>query len=65
MPGKVKPVLVTKDFKVGDEDSKEQLFSDIQDFNLANGDCLPLVWVTFRFEGDELVFEKQAPKKKH
>jgi hypothetical protein len=61
MPGKVRPVLVTKDFKVGDEDAKEQLFVDIQDFNLANGDCLPLVWVTFRFEGDELVFEKQVP----
>ena len=65
MPGKVRPGLVTKDFKVGDEDAKEQLFVDIQDFNLANGDCLPLVWVTFRFEGDELVFEKQAPKKKY
>jgi hypothetical protein len=61
MPGKVRPVLVTKDFNVGDEDSKKYLFTQIQEFNLANSDCLPLVWVTFSFEGDELVFKEKAP----
>jgi len=61
MPGKVRPVLVTKDFNVEDEDSKKQLLSNIQEFNLANSDCLPLVWVTFSFEGDELVFKDQTP----
>jgi hypothetical protein len=62
MPGKVRPVLVTKDFNVGDEDSKKQLLDHIQEFNLANRDCLPLVWVTFSFEGDDLVFKAQIQK---
>ena len=65
MPGKIRPVLVTKEFKAGDEESKDELFAQIQDFDLRNSDCLPLVWVTFRFKGDELVFEKQTPKKKN
>ena len=64
MPGKIRPVLVTKEFKAGAEESKDELFAHIQDFDLINSDCLPLVWVTFRFKGDELVFEKQTPKKK-
>jgi hypothetical protein len=62
MPGKVRPVLVTKDFNVGDEDSRKQLLAHIKEFNLANSDCLPLVWVTFSFEGNELVFKEQTPK---
>ena len=65
MPGKIRPVLVTKEFKAGAEESKDELFAHIQDFDLINSDCLPLVWVTFRFKGDELVFEKQTPKKKN
>jgi hypothetical protein len=58
----VRPVLVTKDFNVGDEDSKKQLLDHIQEFNLVNSDCLPLVWVTFSFEGDDLVFKAQIQK---
>ena len=58
-------MLVTKEFKAGAEESKDELFAQIQDFDLRNSDCLPLVWVTFRFKGDELVFEKQTPKKKN
>ena len=59
MPGKIRPVLVTKEFKVGDEESKIELFAQIRDFDLANRDCLPLIWVTFRFEDDELVFRAE------
>ena len=60
MPGKIRPVLVTKEFKAGDEESKGELFTQIKEFDLTNSDCLPLVWVTFRFEADKLVFEKQT-----
>lgn len=60
MPGKIRPVLVTKEFTEGDDESKDELLAQIQEFNLLNDDCLPLVWVMFKFEADELVFEKQT-----
>ena len=57
MPGKIRPVLVTKEFKAQDIDSKGKISTEIKEFNRANSDCVALVWVTFRFEGKELVFK--------
>lgn len=57
MPGKIRPVLVTKEFKAQDIDSKGKISTEIKVFNRANSDCKALVWVTFRFEGKELVFK--------
>lgn len=64
MPGKIRPVLVTKEFSNGDEESKAQLFNEIEAFNHLNSDCLPVLWVTFHFVGDSLIFEKQESTEK-
>lgn len=60
MPGKIRPVLMTKEFESEDDENRRELETEVLRFNNLNRDCLALHWITYTIQKGQLAFKHQS-----